>query len=167
MRPRTWRGWTAVRRPGVSSPRLIEELHPSPQVGDDDRAADDEGDVEGFEKLFIGDAAGNAPIDVIGDAVITAEDHGGDEAEKLLGFAGKFAVFVARAIKAEESFHVECGADGAGCGGGCRGRISIGGSTEDARIHACAICLKLLVSILVIVRWRWRCGHARMVANRG
>ena len=152
-------------RAGLSG--RVEEVDRAPEVRDDDGPADDEGDVEGFEKLFIGDAAGNAPIDVIGDAVITAEDHGGDEAEKLLGFAGKFAVFVARAIKSKEAFHVEGGADGAGCGGGWRGRIRIGGSTEDARIHACAIRLKLLVSILVIVRWRWRCGHARMVANRG
>jgi len=93
----------------------IEEFDAAAEVRDDDGSADDEGDIEGFEELFIGDAAADALINVICDAVIAAEHHGGDKAEKFFGLAGQMSIFVAGAIEAEETLHVEGGADGSVC----------------------------------------------------
>jgi hypothetical protein len=93
----------------------IEKLNAAAEVRDDDGAADDERDIEGFEELFIGDAAADALINVVGDAVITAEDHGGDQAKKFFGLLGQMSIFVAGAIETEETLHVEGGADGSVC----------------------------------------------------
>lgn len=130
----------------------IEELDATTQVRDDDGATDDEGDIEGLEELLIGDAAGNALIDVVGDAVVTTEDHGGDEAEKLFGLARKLAIFVAGAIETEEAFHIQRGADGCVISVSRWWRVRVCGSTEYPRIHAGAIGLKLLIAIKMIVR---------------
>ena len=51
---------------------------------DDDGAADDEADGEGLEEFFVGQAGFDAADEVVGDAVVAAEDERGDEAEELL-----------------------------------------------------------------------------------
>lgn len=70
---------------GVVGAGLVEEVDGSAEVGDDDGAADDEGDVEGLPDLSIGAAGLDALVDVVGDAVVAAENHGGAQAEEFLG----------------------------------------------------------------------------------
>src|SRR5690606_24241058 len=90
------------------------------EVGDDDRSADDQADGEGFEEFVVGDAFLDAAEDVVRDAVVAAEDEGGDEAEQLLCPRGQGAVLVDAGVEGEEALDVEVA------------------GLEDALVHALA-----------------------------
>lgn len=125
----------------------VEELDASSQVGDDDGAADDEGDVERFPEFVVGDAGVDALVDVVGDAVVAAEDGAGDQAEEFLGFDVEGAGFVGLTIEAEEALgdHGAARGDALGGGGGSAGG-AFGVVAQDSAIHSRAIGLELLVA---------------------
>ena len=87
---------------------LVEEVHRAAEVGNHDRAADDEGDVEALPEFLIGATFFDGAVDVVGDAIVAAEDHGSDEAEEFLGLDVEGAGLVAVAVEVEEAFGVQC-----------------------------------------------------------
>src|SRR5690349_18500774 len=76
-------------------------------MGNRDRAADDERHVEGVKKLFSIDANLRALFDVIGDAVVTTQHGGRDEAHQLFGSLVERAVFVSLRVESEKTFDSE------------------------------------------------------------
>jgi hypothetical protein len=76
-------------------------------VGDGDGASDDQGDVEGINNFITFPAEFAAAHQVIGDAVVAAENRGGDEAEKLLGAGVERAGIVGLVIEGEETLDAE------------------------------------------------------------
>jgi hypothetical protein len=75
----------------------------APQVRDDDGAAHDQGHGEGLEELVVGDAFLLAADHVVGDAVVAAEHHRGDEPQQLLGLHGERAGLVGSGCPARRS----------------------------------------------------------------
>lgn len=93
-------------RPGFFSeccPSLLKELDRTTQVGNHDRAADDEGDIECLPKLGVGGAGLDARIDVVRDAVIASQHHAGGEAEQFFGLGIQGALFIDLGIDPEET----------------------------------------------------------------
>ena len=84
------------------------------------RSADDEAHVEGLEELGVGDAFFLAADDVVGDAVVAAQHHGGHEAQELLGLYVERAGLVAARVEGEEALDLQVA------------------GLEDARVHALA-----------------------------
>jgi hypothetical protein len=79
-------------------------------MGDGNGAAHDQGDVEGVDDLGAGPASLGALNDVVGNAVVAAEDGGGDEAEEFLGFSVEGTGFVSLVVQGEESLDAEVAA---------------------------------------------------------
>jgi len=79
-------------------------------VRDSDGAADDEGDVEGVDDLFALPAFFDAEHEVVGDAVVAAEDGAGDQAEKFLCFGAERAGFVGLMVEREEALDAKVAA---------------------------------------------------------
>lgn len=77
----------------------------------DDGTTDDEGDMHGILDLLLGEPEAYALLDVVADAIVAAEDGGGDEAEEFLGWgvepAFGFGVFVCGGVESEESLDAE------------------------------------------------------------
>src|SRR5690349_20146103 len=67
-----------------SLPRLIHERDRAAQVRDDDRTADSERHAENVEELLFVYPFLPALQDVVRDAVVAPEHHGGDEPQHLL-----------------------------------------------------------------------------------
>src|SRR6266849_1364054 len=76
----------------------------------DDGAADDQGDVERVNDFLALPAFFAAANQVIGDAVIAAEDGGGDEAEQFLVPGAERAGFVSLMVESEEALDTEMAA---------------------------------------------------------
>src|SRR5690606_21523668 len=93
-RPATWLLSRLQRLPILRRP---------PHVRDEDRSADDQGDGACLIDLLLAHAEFMATSQVIADAVIAAQDHGGDEAEQFLGYLGKRAVLIGLVVQAEET----------------------------------------------------------------
>src|SRR5690606_27350271 len=91
----------------AASAELVEVGDGAAEVGDDDGAADDEADGEGLEELLVGEAELGAADEVVGDAVVAAEDEGGDEAEELLGGSVEGAVLVDAGVEGPEAADLE------------------------------------------------------------
>ena len=74
-------------------------------MGNDDGAADGEGDAEHLKEFLFGDAGVPALDDVIGNAVVAPEDHGSDETEHFLGADVERSRFVREGIDTEKPFN--------------------------------------------------------------
>src|ERR1700722_5182735 len=79
-------------------------------MGNGDGAADDQSDVQGVDDLLAVPAFFAAADKVVGDAVVAAEDGGGDQTEKLLRFCAECAWLIRLMIEGEEAFHAEVAA---------------------------------------------------------
>jgi hypothetical protein len=79
-------------------------------VRNGDGAADDESDVESVNDLFAIPALLAAANEVIGDAVVAAQDGGGDQAEEFFRFCAESARFIGLMIESEETLHAEVAA---------------------------------------------------------
>jgi hypothetical protein len=77
---------------------------------DGNGAADDQSDVESVDDLFAVPAFFAAADDVIGDAVVAAENGGGDETEEFFRFRAEGAWLIGLVIESEETFHAEMAA---------------------------------------------------------
>jgi hypothetical protein len=91
----------------------LKPLYPShcgkgpADVGDGDGASDDQGDIEGVDHFIAFPADFAAANEVIGDAVVAAENRGGDEAEKFLGSGVEWAGIVGLVVQCEEALDSE------------------------------------------------------------
>jgi hypothetical protein len=79
-------------------------------VGDGDGTAYDQGNVQGVDYLSAAPANFTTANQVIGNAIIAAEDGGGDQAEELLGSGVERAGFVGLVIQSEEALDAEVAA---------------------------------------------------------
>jgi hypothetical protein len=79
-------------------------------VGDGDGTAYDQGNVQGVDYLSAAPANFTTANQVIGNAIIAAEDGGGDQAEELLGSAVERTGFVGLVIQSEEALDAEVAA---------------------------------------------------------
>ena len=79
-------------------------------VGNGDGAADDEGDVEGVDGFLPGPTFFGAADEVIGDAVVAAENRRGDQSQELLGFGAEGAGFIGLVVEREEALDAEMAA---------------------------------------------------------
>jgi hypothetical protein len=79
-------------------------------MGDGNGAANDQGDIEGVDDLRAGPASLSALNDVVGDAVVAAEDGGGDQAEEFLGLGVEGTGLVRLVIEGEEALDAEVAA---------------------------------------------------------
>ncbi len=115
-------------------------------MGHDNGATDDECDIEGLGDVHFGEPQADALLDVVADAVVTAEDCGCDKAEEFLGgcieSAGLGGILVCCGIDAEEALDAEVvGVDEALLSGGafdCElvwGEIWHGGKGIPAETH--------------------------------
>ena len=76
-------------------------------MGDGDRAAHDHCDIERFFDLFVGESCLRASFEVVGDAVVAAQDRRRDEPQQFLGRSGKCAVSVGARIERKKTFDPE------------------------------------------------------------
>jgi hypothetical protein len=79
-------------------------------VGDGDGAAYDQGNVQGVDYLSAAPANFTTANQVIGNAIIAAEDGRGDQAEELHGSAVERTGFVGLVIQSEEALDAEVAA---------------------------------------------------------
>lgn len=79
-------------------------------VGYVDGAPDDQGDVEGVDDFLALPALFAAADQMIGDAIVAAQDSGGDEAEEFFGFGVEGTGFVSLMVEGEEALHSEVAA---------------------------------------------------------
>jgi len=79
----------------------------APDVGDGDGAADDQGDVEGVDDFAAFPPDFAAADEMIGDAVVAAENRGSDEAQEFLGAGIERAGIVRLVVEREEALHAE------------------------------------------------------------
>src|SRR6266446_3923894 len=79
-------------------------------VRDGDGAADDEGHVEGVDDLVALPAFFAAAHEMVGDAIVAAQDGGGDQAEKLIGFGAESAGLVGLMVEREKALDAEVAA---------------------------------------------------------
>jgi hypothetical protein len=79
-------------------------------VGDGDGTAYDQGNVQGVDYLSAAPANFTTANQVIGNAIIAAEDGGGDQAEELLGSGVERTGFVGLVIQSEEALDAEVAA---------------------------------------------------------
>src|SRR5690606_5336324 len=100
-------GCPGRRRASAPAADLVEVGDGAAEVGDDDGAADDEGDGEGLEELLVGEAELGAADEVVGDAVVAAEDERGDEAEELLGGGVEGSILVDAGVEGPEAADLE------------------------------------------------------------
>ena len=96
-------------------------FHSVAKMGDYDAAAHHECHVEGVGNFFVGIARLDALDEVVVNAVVAAEDHGGDEAKELFGTAWKGSIVVGDGVEIEEPVDAEV----------------TGG--EDSLVHALAV----------------------------
>src|SRR5580704_18994620 len=75
-----------------------------------DGAADDQSDVQSVDDFLAVPAFFSAANEVIGDAVVAAQDGGGDQTEKLLCFCTECAWLVRLMIEGEETLHAKVAA---------------------------------------------------------
>src|SRR3954462_4065581 len=73
-------------------------------MGNSDRSANYEGDIKRIEKLRACYAYRNTLFDVIGNAIITAQDNRRYQAQQLLRFLVKCALFIRLGIEREKAF---------------------------------------------------------------
>lgn len=76
-------------------------------MGNGDGAADNQGGVQGVDDFFALPAFFAAADEMVGDAIVAAEDGGGDETKKLFRFCIESARFVSLMIEGEEAFDAE------------------------------------------------------------
>lgn len=88
-------------------PNEIECLDGPTQVRNHDGSAHHQADRQRLEEFGFRDAFLHAPVDVVRDAVVAAEDEGGHEAEQLLGATGQRTVVVDAVVESEEPPDVE------------------------------------------------------------
>jgi hypothetical protein len=79
-------------------------------VGDGDGTAYDQGDIQSVDYLSAAPANFAAANQVIGNAVIAAQDGGSDQAEELLGSGVERTGFVGLVIQSEEALDAEVAA---------------------------------------------------------
>jgi hypothetical protein len=79
-------------------------------VGNRDGAAHDESDVEGVNDFFAIPAFFAAANEVIGDAIVTAEDGGGNQTEQFFCFRAESAGLIGLMIESEETLDAEVAA---------------------------------------------------------
>src|SRR5690606_34568249 len=91
----------------VQRPDLVQPIHRATQVRDHDRAADDQPDRERLEQLLVAQPLLDATHQVVGDAVVAAQDHGRNEAEQLLRAGVEGACLVGAAVEREEAADLE------------------------------------------------------------
>src|ERR1041385_4879376 len=108
-------------------------------MGNGNRAADDERDVESVEKLFTIDSNLRALLDVISDAVVAAKHRGGDESHQLLGALIERAVLVRLRVECKESFDAQMVA------------------TKQFLVHRRAIAVKLIHTCAFHIEFRSHC----------
>jgi hypothetical protein len=74
-------------------------------VGNGDGATDDQGYVEGVYDFVAVPAFFAAANEVIGDAVVAAEDRGGDQTKKFFGFRAESSGLISLVVEGEEALH--------------------------------------------------------------
>jgi hypothetical protein len=79
-------------------------------VGDGDGTAHDQGNVQCVDYLRAVPADFAAANQVIGNAIIAAQDGGGDQAEELLGLGVQGTGFVSLMVQSEETLDAEVAA---------------------------------------------------------
>jgi hypothetical protein len=79
-------------------------------VGDGDGTAHDQGNVQCVDYLSAPPADFAAANQVIGNAIIAAQDGGGNQAEELLGFSVQETGFVSLMVQSEETLDAEVAA---------------------------------------------------------
>jgi len=113
---------------GLFLPAHVKGFDGVTQMGDNDAAPDNKGHVEGIVKGCVVPAGLDALQDVIVDAVIAAQYHGGHQPEEFLSAAVEGAVFVGFGVQVEEALDAQV--------------IDL----QDAIIHAAAVGFKFVES---------------------
>ena len=90
--------------------KFIDALDCASEMRDRDRTADHERDVEGIQKLIAVDTNLDALLDVISDAVVTAQHRGSNQAHELFCFLVERAVFVSLRVEREEALDTKMSA---------------------------------------------------------
>ena len=83
--------------------QLGPPINSAPKMRNDDRATDNQADGEALENLGTGDALLGAAGEMIGDAVITSQHQGSDEAQQLLGLDVERAGLVGAGVERKEA----------------------------------------------------------------
>src|SRR6202040_946804 len=89
---------------------LVHAGEGAADMRDGDRATDDEGDVEGVDDLFALPAFFAAAHEMVGDAIVAAENGAGDQAEEFLGLGAERAGLVGLMVEGEEALDAEVAA---------------------------------------------------------
>src|SRR5689334_4840831 len=87
--------------------QLIHALNRATQVGNRDRSADHQRDVESVEKLCAIHTNRSALFNVISDAVVATQHGRRDQAHQLFRLLVERAVFVSLRVEREETFDAE------------------------------------------------------------
>jgi hypothetical protein len=104
--PQAWiPGGRPYRLTGRStlSTKEVDRLKGVAQVGNDDTAAYDQGNVQCLVQFLIAQAGFHALDEVIVDAVIAAQDGGCDQPQKLFGLGWQGAILVGFGVEVEEA----------------------------------------------------------------
>jgi hypothetical protein len=107
----------------------IQSFHGMAQMGDDDTAVNDQGDIEGIIQFFIRPPRVHALDDVIINAIIAAQYHRSNQTQQFFGFSIQSTVLISICIQVEETLNPQM--------------LYIG----DTIIHFTAVCLKFFQSI--------------------
>src|SRR5215471_14900172 len=99
------RRWRAGRPtlPGRQALDLAHAAEGAADVRDGNRTADDKGDVQGVDHLFSRPAFVGSANQMVGNAIIAAQNGRSHQAQKLLCFAAKGPWFVSLVVKREEA----------------------------------------------------------------
>lgn len=76
---------------------------------DQDGSSHDQGHLHGFFDLLFVQACVKAGIDVIKDAIITSEHHGGHQSEQLFCGFGQGSIFITAMIQRKKAFSIQAG----------------------------------------------------------
>ena len=79
-------------------------------MGNGDGAADDQGHVQSVNDLFAVPAFFAAANQVIGDAVVAAENGGGHQAQELFRFRAEGSGLISLVIESKKALHAEVAA---------------------------------------------------------
>src|SRR5216683_570479 len=80
------------------------------KMGKGNGAADDQRDIESVDHFVAFPAFFTAPDQMIGDAIIAAQDRGSDQAKQFFRLGAERARFVGLVVESEKALHAEVAA---------------------------------------------------------
>ena len=104
------RGDAAAKLESFKAVDFAHACEGAPDMGNGDGAADNESDVEGVDDLVALPAFFTATDQVVGDAIVAAENGAGDEAEEFFGLGAEGSGFVGLMVEREKALDAKVAA---------------------------------------------------------